>query len=613
MAAPLMGRGTLFQYLSPTYIDSKLEKKSPTVIILITAISIASLSIFVNSCKKAWGQTRREQMGQLALRMSTVKKKYAEDVNKQLVHFQESVKGKWENFAPLHTTIPEQGLDIISLLNMVEGYSQTISRSLKDKHLSGTIYSKNLDAESQYSEVHNYGRQDESFRDDVEYFDFLAEKLEKLFAFAFKKSYLWNSLHSDEFAVGACIDYQVVRIVASMFGGAPNEVMGFVTSGGTESLMVAMRSYREWGIKNRGHAPGEGVIIASQSVHASIMKAGSAYLVNVNFVQTDEAGRIDMKQLEETVKKYGNQVIAIIGSAPSYPTGVIDPIEAMAKIASENGCGMHVDCCLGAFIINHLPQHETSFLQMPGVTSLSADTHKNGMAPKGSSVLVTKKLGAENLAYHSIYSIPGWSGGVYGTPKDAGSQSCVPSLTALLALLGTGQEGYKRIAGAIHRTTCEVADVIRPFHGKLRLLVEPQVNVVAFKVDEAWGLQKGATYAFAHEMAKRKFVFNTLSNDTAHFCVTARFASNPKALEELKTAIKDSLDAVEKLNHELIAQGKKFSGDAGMYCALDAAIAPNSKTLSTQKYIENLLLGQQGAKDAVKSYFLAQLNPYATS
>ena len=69
-----------------------------------------------------------------------------------------------------------------------------------------------------------------------------------------------------------------------------------------------------------------------------------------------------MDALRKAVRKHGNAVIAIIGSTPSYPIGVIDPIEEMAEIAKEAGCGFHIDCCLGAFIINNLPRHNTSYL-----------------------------------------------------------------------------------------------------------------------------------------------------------------------------------------------------------------------------------------------------------
>ena len=135
--------------------------------------------------------------------------------------------------------------------------------------------------------------------------------------------------------------------------------------------------------------------------------------------------------------------------------------------------------------------------------------------------------------------------------------------------------------------------------------------MVAFQVDKNWGLQKGATYAFAHEMAKRNFILNTMRNEIVHFCITVRFASDLTALNRFKKAIEESLQAIQELNDELVKNGKKFAGDAGMYCALEAAITPNRDVLSTQKYIENLVLGQQGANDAIRSYFLAQLNPFS--
>lgn len=593
------------------YIDTKLKGKSPSSVILATATTIIALFVLSTYMKKGWGQSRRDQLGNLALRIPYIQKKYAEDIKKQRTHFQESVLKKWASFGEPLLTLPEKGWSYRDLMHLIERYSKMTSDALRDKHFSGTIYSKSLVAVRENCELAD--APEECGIEDPRYFELLSKKLQSVFTAAYKESQLWNSLHSDEFAVGAFIDYQAVRIVASMFGGSPNEVMGFVTSGGTESLMLAVRAYRDWGIKNRGHEPGEGVILASESVHAAVLKAGKAYQVEVILLETEENGRMDIEQLTQAVEKYGDRLIAIVGSAPCYPTGIIDPIEAMAAIARDNGCGMHVDCSLGGFIVNNLPCGKSEYLKIPGVTSLSVDTHKNGMAPKGSAVLVTAKWGDENLAYYSIYSVPEWMGGVYGTPKDAGSQSCVQSFNALLALLGTGQNGYQRLAREVNDVTLRLAECLKRFQGKIRLIAKPQVNVVAFKIDEGLCLEKGATYAFAHEMAKRNFVLNAMRNDTAHFCVTVRFASDLTALERFEKAVEESLRAVKELNDDLVAQGKKFSGDAGMYCALEAALTPDKGGLSKEKYAENWLFGRQGANDAIRAYFLAQLDPYASA
>lgn len=583
--------------------DARLKNKSPSTLIVTTAVATLALLIFARYLQRGWGQTWRDQIGNLALRIPYIQKKYAEDMQKQQAHFRESVAKKWAAFGELQTTLPERGWSYADLVRLIQRYSQITSDKIRDKHFSGTIYSNSLvRSPDRYEDIEEL---EMCCPDEPRYFELLSKKLEKAFQISFKEAHLWNSLHADEFAIGACIDYQVVRIVADMFGGKVNEVMGFVTSGGTESLMVAIRAYRDWGMKHRGHEPGEGVIIASDMVHAAIQKAGKAYCVEVVLLESDENGRMDLEALKSAEKYYGDRLIAIIGSAPCYPTGVIDPIAEMAAIAKKNGCGMHVDCCLGGFIVNW--NAERQYLTIPGVTSLSADTHKNGMAPKGSSVLVTKAMGDTNLAYYSIYSIPGWSGGAYGTPKDAGSQSCVQSLNALIALLGTGKDGYERLKHVVTFKTMGVASVIRQCEGKLKLIAPEEANVVAFKIDEKWGLGKGATYAFAHEMSKRNFVLNAINHDAVHFCVTVRFANDIDAIEKFSRAVNECLRSVDAMRWD-----KKFPGDAGMYCALEAALEPDSQELSKGKYLENWLLGRQGAHDAIRAYFLAQLDPFVT-
>lgn len=181
---------------------------------------------------------------------------------------------------------------------------------------------------------------------------------------------------------------------------------------------------------------------------------------------------------------------------------------------------------------------------------------------------------------------------------------------ALLAMLAIGQKGYERIAKAIHETCCHLAEIIKKFDGKLKLVAPPEANVVAFKIDEKAKLEKGAIYAFANEMAQRKFVLNNLNDEMAHFCVTGRFASNKEALKDFEKAAEESWEAVIEHNKKVVNKEGKFPGDAGMYGELGTAMTPTREELSTLEYIKNLLFGVQGAKDAVRAYFLAQLDPY---
>ena len=396
-------------------------------------------------------------------------------------------------------------------------------------------------------------------------------------------------------------------MVGSKFGADPSKIMGFVTSGGTESLMCAIRSYRNYGMQEKGHGPGEGVIIAPDTVHAAVIKAAQTYLLKVILIPTDINGNVNLKLLKYKAKIHSTKLVAIIGSAPSYRTGCVDPIEELAPIAIKYSAGLHVDCCLGGFIINYLDEYNTDYLAIRGVTSLSADTHKNGQAPKGSSVLVTKHIGSKPLATYSIYAVPDWSGGVYGTPKDAGSQACTHSLNALLSMLIMGDNGYENIAKTIQTKTSELSQIIESLEDFM-ILNQSHINIVAFRMNSTKiSYKKGTIYALAHEMNKLDIVLNTMKDDTVHFCITARFAADPTNTEKFKSALCIALDKVKKMN----TNNEIFSGDAGIYCSLESAMDP-SKSTTSMSFIENLFWGEIGAYDAVKQHFLALLHPYKT-
>jgi glutamate/tyrosine decarboxylase-like PLP-dependent enzyme len=602
-------------YCLSRYIDSKFKDKTPSQMILISCVSFIALKILSDSCKLRWGQTRREQIGNLALRIGFIRQKYNKDVQKELVHYQKATEEKWKVFGELRTQIPEKPLSYKELIQFVEDLSQIVLKEIKDNHYSGTIYSKSLDTEDKSVELttESLDLMPEDPLNDADYFGALANKLRKASLFASDKAKFWNALHSDEFP-GSWLERQVVCMVGHMFGAVPCQIKGTVTNGGTGSLMLAVLGYRNLAMKTKKHEPGEGIVLASKSVHAAIEKSNLAYLVQVIFIETDEMGRMVVKDLKNKLDTHGNKVIVVIASAPPYPLGVMDPIKEIGELAEQYKKFVHVDCCLGAYVVNNLPQHDTQFLQMPGITSLSADTHKNGLAPKGSSVLVTKNVGDHNLLYYFIYAIPNWEGGVYGTPKNEGSQPCLPALDALLSMLGTGQEGYKRMAKLVHGKALELAESIRKYPKELKLIAEPEVNVVAFQINQELGLPEGATYAFAKEMKNKKegrrFVLNTLKGDKVHFCVTLRSATNPNFIKDFEEAVRGSLDALAIHNDNFLLNGTPFPGDAGMYCALSAAMAPDIRSLSLFDFLKNKLCGPQGARDTVRAYFLALADPF---
>ena len=575
-------------------INQFLRYQQPLLVATGSILGMAAVSQLSKLFDSAHQDWLWERATYRLLQISPLKEMFQEKIDKQFVDSSSSARKKWAPFGNPVREIPEEGMRYEELTSLVNKYSALTLNELKNRHFSGTIYSKSLDGDPKPISF------PEAPKD-------LAERLEALFTGSFQRAYLWNSLHSGEFPIGSFLEYQVIQMTAEMFGG--KDAVGIVTSGGTESLMTAAKGYRNWGLQ-RGIALGQSVIVAPDSIHASLMKAAEDYHINLVLVPTDETGQVHMKDISAAVDRHGSNVVALFGSAPSYPKGKIDPIAEMSKLAKEKGIGFHADCCLGGFIVNFHPEIDGDFLRFPGITSLSVDTHKNGWAPKGSSVLIAQDLpDGKNLAHHFIYAIPSWSGGVYGTPRTAGSQSSVPALHAFLAMMAIGKNGYRQTASSIVSAAQEIADSLEKISG-LKLLGNPDLNVVAFKVDPDLGLMEGATYAFAKEMADRGFVLNTLRGDAVHFCVTGRFAADQSALKKFEAAAKESLEATKALNALLIEKEVKFSGEAGIYCALEAAINPNREELGWTKYIENRLFGQAGARAAVKTYFLAFMNPW---
>ena len=153
-----------------------------------------------------------------------------------------------------------------------------------------------------------------------------------------------------------------------------------------------------------------------------------------------------------------DQTIALVGSAGNYPHGLIDPIPEIAELATEHGIGMHVDGCLGGFLLPWVEQLGYDVppwdFRVPGVTSISADTHKYGYALKGTSTLLYR---SPELRRHQYFTYADWPGGLYISPGLAGSRSGGLIASTWAAMVTTGADAYRAAAAEIMTT----ADTIR--------------------------------------------------------------------------------------------------------------------------------------------------------
>ena len=328
-----------------------------------------------------------------------------------------------------------------------------------------------------------------------------------------------NPLHADLWPSVVKLEAEIVAMTADMLGAAqvgddarwPGGVCGVVSSGGTESIMLAMKTYRDWARAERGITKPE--VVAPISAHVAFDKAAQSFGIELVRVPVGDDYRADVPAMRRAI---GRNTICIVGSAPGFPHGVIDPIEELSELARARNIGFHTDACLGGFILPFaralgwpVPRFDFS---LPGVTSISADTHKYGYAAKGTSVVLYR---SPQLRRHQYFTATDWPGGLYLSPTFAGSRPGALSAACWAALVSIGRDGYLDATRRILETAREIKGGIAAIPG-LKVLGDP-LWVIAFASDEL------DIYRVLEVMTKRHWNLNGLHRPAAvHLCVTLR-------------------------------------------------------------------------------------------
>jgi glutamate/tyrosine decarboxylase-like PLP-dependent enzyme len=291
-----------------------------------------------------------------------------------------------------------------------------------------------------------------------------------------------NALNTRAFPSLGEIQSEVCGWTASLLHG-DERVAGFLTSGGTESILCAVKAARERARVERGVTAPE--LIVANSAHAAFHKAAHYFGLRVHSVPVGEDFRADVAAM---AARAGANTALIVGSAPQYPQGVVDPIPRLAELAKQVGCSLHVDACMGGFVLPFAerlgyPVPPWDF-RVPGVTTISADLHKLGYAPKGASVILHR---TKQLRQYQTFVFDAWLGGFYASPGMQGSRSGLPMACAWAVMQRLGLEGYDRLT----RTTLETRDrmlaAIRSVAG-LAVLGTPEAQIVAFTTRRDSGL-----------------------------------------------------------------------------------------------------------------------------
>jgi len=306
------------------------------------------------------------------------------------------------------------------------------------------------------------------------------DELGELQSEAFKRFGVSNPIHPDVFPGVRKMEAEVVAMVLGLFN-APETGAGVTTSGGSESILMAILSARNKAFKERGVRYPE--MILPETAHTAFRKAGEYFKIKVHLVPTPEPSyRVHIPSVNRLIN---SNTILLVGSAPNFPHGIVDDIPALSRLALKYKLPLHVDCCLGSFIIPYLakagfPAPDFDF-RVPGVTSISVDTHKYGFAPKGNSVVLYRNA---NLRKYQYYVCPDWSGGVYASPNMAGSRPGALIAGCWASLMKLGEDGYVDTCLQIVGAAKQIEEAIRT-SDKLRhsisIIGKPMVSVVAFK------------------------------------------------------------------------------------------------------------------------------------
>ncbi len=324
-----------------------------------------------------------------------------------------------------------------------------------------------------------------------------------------------NALNTMAFPSLGAMQSEVVGIAADLMHGAP-DAAGFMTSGGTESILMAVKAARERGRKERDIT--EPNMVVAESAHAAFHKGAYYFGLEMRKLPVRADWRADVDAMADAVDE---NTVLMVGSAPQYPQGVIDPIPDLAAVAAEAGANFHTDACMGGFVLPFMESLGYDVapwdFRVPGVTSISADLHKLGYVPKGASVILHRN---KDLRRYQTFVFDGWLGGFYASPSMQGTRAGMPIALAWATLHHLGLDGYERLTKLTIETRDRMVAGIRAIDG-VTVLGEPEAQLVAMSVEPGWEDRLDVFALGDALLAKGWFHDRQAPPDTLHSTVSA--------------------------------------------------------------------------------------------
>ncbi|MDP2778078.1 MAG: aspartate aminotransferase family protein, partial [Anaerolineales bacterium] len=349
-----------------------------------------------------------------------------------------------------------------------------------------------------------------------------------------------NGLNPSAFPSLRKFETEITTMIASLLGGDDNTA-GTVTSGGTESLLMAVKTARDWARKNRPEIKQPEMILPITG-HPAFEKAAEYFGVKALHIPVRADYRADVDSARQAVTA---NTILMIGSAPAYPHGVVDPIRELAAIAQEHGILFHTDACVGGFMLPFVRKLGYSVpdfdLSVPGVTSISADLHKYAYAAKGASVILYKTA---ELRRHQMFVYTDWPGGIYPSPAMGGTRSGAPIAAAWAVLNYLGESGYLEMTDQVMKAARRLQAGVNATPG-LKVISNPEMSVFAIGSDVL------DVYSLADELTKRNWHLDRQQfHPTLH--MTVQFG-HINVVDEFLSDLTDASNAVLKPSFEKTA------------------------------------------------------------
>ncbi len=359
---------------------------------------------------------------------------------------------------------------------------------------------------------------------------YAGEEVTALTEAAYTRFFHANALNPMVFKSLRQMEVETLELVADLLHGDSNTA-GSLTSGGSESILMAVKTYRDEARALKPHITQPEMVLPI-SAHASFEKAAHYFGVKPVHVPLTGDYRADVEAAERAITP---NTILIVASAPAYPHGVVDPIAELGQLAIKHGLRLHVDACLGGFILPFVKQLGYPVpvfdLSVPGVTSVSADLHKYGYAAKGISALLYKH---ESIRRYQYFAYADWPGGLFVSPSATGTRPGGAIAAAWAVLQFLGREGYLRLAEKTMSITHRLLNGIRTIP-ELYVLGQPMASVFAV------GSNVLNVHALADRLEDKGWVIDQqVGPSCLHFMVTpAHEAAAEPFLRDVKQSVEE--------------------------------------------------------------------------